>query len=144
MRVWDNRQSKCFAVMAKIRVATLSGAKASRLRCWSLWTRTDDESTSRGKARKGSGDTCLCTFYRFGGCGHHHKYRVLHGCSEGIRQRVFERLEPCAVKVARTVLRGGSDGNITSLPDLGGAIHYKSFLPISLTKITNKTKERHK
>ena len=27
------------------------------------------------------------------------------------------RLEPCAVKVARTVLRGGSGGNVASLPD---------------------------
>ena len=26
-------------------------------------------------------------------------------------------LEPCAVKVARTVLRGGGGGDITSLPD---------------------------
>lgn len=33
-------------------------------------------------------------------------------------QRAFERLEPCAVKVARTVLRGGSGSNVTSLPDL--------------------------
>ena len=32
--------------------------------------------------------------------------------------RAFERLEPCAVKVARTVLRGGSGGNIASLPDI--------------------------
>jgi hypothetical protein len=27
-------------------------------------------------------------------------------------------LEPCAVKVARTVLRGGGGGNAVSLPDL--------------------------
>ena len=31
--------------------------------------------------------------------------------------RAFERLEPCAVKVARTVLRRGSGGNITLLSD---------------------------
>jgi hypothetical protein len=30
--------------------------------------------------------------------------------------RVFERLERYAVKIARTVLRGGSGGNVTSLP----------------------------
>lgn len=29
----------------------------------------------------------------------------------------FERLEPCAGKLASTVLRGGSGSNITSLPD---------------------------
>jgi hypothetical protein len=29
----------------------------------------------------------------------------------------LQRLEPYAVKVARTVLRGGGDGNVTSLPD---------------------------
>ncbi len=34
-------------------------------------------------------------------------------------QRAFERLEPCAVKVARTVLRRGSGSNITLLSDLG-------------------------
>ncbi len=32
-------------------------------------------------------------------------------------QRAFERLEPCAVKVARTVLRRGSGSNITLLSD---------------------------
>ena len=35
--------------------------------------------------------------------------RVLHGA--------FSRLEPCAVKVASTVLRGRGDGNVTLLPD---------------------------
>ena len=34
---------------------------------------------------------------------------VLHGA--------FSRLEPCAVKVARTVLRGRDGGNVISLPD---------------------------
>jgi len=29
----------------------------------------------------------------------------------------FSRLEPCAVKVACTVLRGRGDGNVTPLPD---------------------------
>jgi hypothetical protein len=29
----------------------------------------------------------------------------------------LSRLEPCAVKVARTALRGRGDGNVTSLPD---------------------------
>jgi len=33
--------------------------------------------------------------------------------------RVFERLERYAVKIARAVLRGGSGGNVTSLPDYG-------------------------
>jgi hypothetical protein len=32
-------------------------------------------------------------------------------------RRAFERPERYAVKVARTVLRGGSDSNVTSLPD---------------------------
>ena len=31
--------------------------------------------------------------------------------------RAFERLEPCAVKVARTVLRRGRDGNAALLSD---------------------------
>lgn len=46
------------------------------------------------------------------------KYRAGRGCSDCISQEVFERLEPCAVKVARTVLRRGSDGNATLLSDL--------------------------
>jgi len=32
-------------------------------------------------------------------------------------QRAFERLEPCAVKVARTILRRRGGGNITLLSD---------------------------
>jgi hypothetical protein len=36
--------------------------------------------------------------------------RVLRGA--------LSRLEPCAVKVACTVLRGRGDGNVTSLPDV--------------------------
>jgi hypothetical protein len=36
--------------------------------------------------------------------------------------RTFERLERYAVKIARTVLRGGSGGNITLLPDYGHEI----------------------
>ena len=35
--------------------------------------------------------------------------RVLHGA--------FSRLEPCAVKVASTVLRGRGDRKVTLLPD---------------------------
>jgi hypothetical protein len=30
---------------------------------------------------------------------------------------ILSRLEPCAVKVACTVLRGRGDGNVTLLPD---------------------------
>jgi len=37
-------------------------------------------------------------------------------------ERAFEMLEPCAVKVARTVLRGGGRSNPVSLPDHGKAI----------------------
>ena len=37
-------------------------------------------------------------------------------------QRAFERLEPCAVKVARTVLRRGSGSNITLLSDFDIAV----------------------
>jgi len=38
----------------------------------------------------------------------------------GSRQGALKKLEPCAVKVARTVLRGGGGGNAASLPN-----HYK-------------------
>ncbi len=69
---WDNRKSEGFAVMARIRIATLSGAKASRPRCWSLWTRTDAESTSERKANVGSSNTSLCVSHYIGRCGQHH------------------------------------------------------------------------
>jgi hypothetical protein len=61
---WDSRKSEGHLVMRWIEVETLLYAKASRLRRWSLWTRTDDESTSRRKANEGSGNTSLCAFYR--------------------------------------------------------------------------------
>jgi hypothetical protein len=35
----------------------------------------------------------------------------------GSGQRAFVKLEPCAVKIACTVLRGGNDGNVVPLPD---------------------------
>jgi hypothetical protein len=37
----------------------------------------------------------------------------------------FSRLEPCAVKVASTVLRGRGGGNVTSLPDGPGSMNSK-------------------
>ncbi len=43
--------------------------------------------------------------------------RVLRGA--------FSRLEPCAVKVARTVLRGQGGGNATLLPDVSES-HFRS------------------
>ena len=33
------------------------------------------------------------------------------------RQEALQRLEPCAGKLASTVLRGGSNGNVALLPD---------------------------
>jgi hypothetical protein len=36
----------------------------------------------------------------------------------GSGQRAFVKLEPCAVKIACTVLRGGNDGNVVPLPDV--------------------------
>ncbi len=38
------------------------------------------------------------------------KYRAGRGCRDRISQEVFERLEPCAVKVARTVVRPAKAG----------------------------------
>ena len=46
------------------------------------------------------------------------KYRAGRGCSDRISQEVFERLEPCAVKVACTVLRRRSGSNVALLSDL--------------------------
>lgn len=46
--------------------------------------------------------------------------KATRGCVEspGPVKRAFVRLEPCAVKVACTVLRGGNDGNVVLLPDI--------------------------
>jgi hypothetical protein len=41
-------------------------------------------------------------------------------------------LEPCAVKVARTVLRGGARGNSTSLPDAIGTHEGKANVTASV------------
>ena len=50
------------------------------------------------------------------------EYRAGSGCSYRVSQEAFERLEPCAVKIARTVLRGRERSNPLLLPDLGRAL----------------------
>ena len=55
------------------------------------------------------------------------KYRAGSGCSYRVSSEAFERLEPCAVKVARTVLRRGSGSNITLLSDLYRAYRAAHF-----------------
>ena len=42
-------------------------------------------------------------------------------------QRAFERLEPCAVKVASTVLRGERRSNTLLLPDFDGVLFTDKF-----------------
>ena len=42
----------------------------------------------------------------------------------------MQRLEPYAVKVARTVLRGGGDGNATSLPDVRHEVVDVAVMPL--------------
>ncbi|MCY7345113.1 MAG: hypothetical protein LH614_02750 [Pyrinomonadaceae bacterium] len=54
LRVWDNRKSECFAVMAKIRIETLSGVKTGRLRDWSFSTGKVIDSASEKNANDGS------------------------------------------------------------------------------------------
>lgn len=53
--------------------------------------------------------------------------RVLHGA--------LPRLERCAVKVARTVLRGRGGGNVTPLPDPGTGRLTSSGIGSSMTII---------
>ena len=45
----------------------------------------------------------------------------------------LKRLEPCAGKLARTVLRGGSDGNVTSLPDTSVQAQFLIPMVVSLS-----------
>ncbi len=47
---------------------------------------------------------------------YHHKYYCVE--LPGPFNWAFVRLEPCAVKVASTVLRGERGGNVVLLPDL--------------------------
>jgi hypothetical protein len=59
-------------------------------------------------------------------------------------QRGFERLEPCAVKVACRVLRGGCGGNVASLPDSAHflAVRTKNRLQIIAFRISQVRENR--
>ncbi len=59
MRVWDNRKSECFAVMAKIKIETLSYAKAGRLRDWSFSTGKVTE-LANGRKQMKAMETLAC------------------------------------------------------------------------------------
>lgn len=122
LQVWDNRKSECFAVTAKIRIETLSGVKTGRLRCWSFSTRKLIGLVHGRKQNESNGNISLCA----SGCESSNKRFLTIVESVVVAgafcQRAFERLEPCAVKVASTVLRGERRSNTLLLPDLGGVV----------------------
>ncbi len=125
LQVWDNRKSECFAVMAKIRIETLSGVKTGRLRCWSFSTRKVIGLVYGRKQNESNGNISLCA----SGCESSNKRFLTIVESVVVAgafcQRAFERLEPCAVKVASTVLRGERRSNTLLLPDFDIALIFR-------------------
>jgi len=117
-RVKDAGGSQGDAVMALIRVQNLPGVKTSRLPAGVLSRENRINNFHMGKQMT-AGYTCWCA--------HKRKRLVAPGryreVSAGVGWRVspsrsaFKMLERYAMKVARTVLRGGSGNNATSLPD---------------------------
>ena len=117
-RVKDAGGSEGDAVMASIRVQNLPGVKTSRLPAGVL-SRGNRINNFHMEKQMVAGYTCWCA--------HKRKRLVAPGryreVSAGMRWRVspsrsaFEMLERYAMKVARTVLRGGSGSNATPLPD---------------------------
>jgi len=116
MRAWDNRKSKCRFVMKRIRVEIHSARKRADFgvglfgreqmtnplqegkQVWAVVTLASAPSTVPGVDIMVSIVQAVVVAAAF--------------C-----QRAFERLEPCAVKVARTVLRRRSGSNVALLSD---------------------------
>ena len=118
MRVWDNRKSKRRLVMRRIRIETSSGVKTSRLPFWSLSTRKVIESVKRRKQMTAvTSVTCWCASRYFGSNRQFRSIVESVVVAGAFCQRAFERLEPCAGKLASTVLRGERRSNTLLLPD---------------------------
>ena len=117
--------------MASIRVQNLPGVKTNRLPAGVSSRENRINSLHMGKQMV-AGYACWCA--------HKQKCLVAAGryreVSAGMRWRgfpsrsAFEMLERYAMKVARTVLRGGSGSNATPLPDpptLGSLARFQAF-----------------
>ena len=103
--------------MKRIRIEISSGAKALQTSVLVFVNKKDCRICQEKNANESNGNISLCASRYESRNGRHFgivESAVVVGAS---RKEAFQRLEPCAVKVASTVLRGGSDSNITSLPD---------------------------
>jgi hypothetical protein len=123
-RVKDAGESEGQAVMAWIRVQNLPGVKTSAnaafdtsSRC--LVTKKPDKQLLYGKADGGRLRSSWCAHKRIRlvAPGRYREVGAVKCWRVSLSRRAFEMLERYAVKVARTVLRGGSGSNATSLPD---------------------------
>jgi RNA-directed DNA polymerase len=71
---------------------------------------------------EGGGDNISNLVMMHPNCHRQHHNQSLRAAKTGIRKEVYERLEPCEGKLSSTVLRGGSSGNASSLPDAKAAL----------------------
>jgi hypothetical protein len=117
-RVQDAGGSEGEAVIASIRVQNLPGVKTSRLPAGVLSRENRRNDLHMGKQMT-AGYTCWCAHKRkrLVAPGHYREVSAGMGWRVSPSRSAFKMLERYAMKVARTVLRGGSDSNATSLPD---------------------------
>ena len=120
--------------MAGIQVATSSDVKTGRLRCWSFSTRKVIGLVYGRKQNESNGNISLCA----SGCESSNKrfLTIVESVvvADAFCQRAFERLEPCAVKVASTVLRGESGSNAILLPDFDAPFASRQFVMIDCSR----------
>ena len=117
MWVWDNRKSECHFVMKRIRIEISSGAKALQTSVLVFVNKKDCRICQEKNANESNGNISLCASRYESRNGRHFgivESAVVVGAS---RKEAFQRLEPCAVKVASTVLRGERRSNTLLLPD---------------------------
>jgi len=118
-RVQDAGGSEGEAVMASIRVQNLPGVKTSRLPAGVLSRGDRINNLYMGKQMT-PGSTCWCAHKRkrLVAPARYREVSAGMGWRVSLSRSAFEMLERYAMKVARTVLRGGSGSNVTPLPDV--------------------------
>ena len=117
-RVKDAGGSESDAVIASIRVQNLPGVKTNRLPAGVL-SRGDRRNNFQMGKQMAAGHTCRCAHQRkrLVVSSQYREVSARIGWRVSLSRSAFEMLERYAMKVARTVLRGGSGSNVTPLPD---------------------------
>jgi len=112
---WRKRRRGCNGVDTGSEFTRRENEQTSS-RC--LVTRRSDKQPSYGKADDGR-LSCWCAHKRkrLVTPGRYREVSAGMGWRVSLSRSAFEMLERYAMKVARTVLRGGSGSNVTSLPD---------------------------